>query len=457
MMNKWKIVYTALFLILCMIPSVGLFCYREPVSTENRTLAELPELQTEEGWNRDYLKELGAYFQDHFAFRREMVTANAQIMAKGFGVSANDSVIAGKNHWLYYKDSLEDYQGVELMSRRQLFQVAHTLAMIQSYAGEKGVDFVFTIAPNKNSLYGENMPYYYSAYRNDTNNYARLQPFLKSEGVHYADLFQPLKEKGEEENRILYHKGDSHWNNQGAAIAAEVLLQSLDRSHVSYEDRDYIIRKDYEGDLDAMLFPAAVTKEKEIYYTPGPEFDYEEEVESNFAPKIHTTGKNTGSLVMYRDSFGNALLPFLAEAFGKGYFSRGVPYRLDDLEECHGDTLIIERAERFLPDMAVNPPVMPAPVLSEQELSVSRKDTGNREENIAVRDLEEQNQGIYTKISGSIPLEQIETESRIAVCINQGRSYEAFPVTEEDGTEGFVLYVETETLKEKNQYEILLF
>lgn len=456
-MKRWIIVYTALFFAICLVPSAGLFFYDEPESTENRKLEELPVLQSEEGWNENYLKELGAYFEDHFAFRRELVTANAMIMTKSLKVSPNDSVIAGKNHWLYYKDSLEDYQGTEQMRDRQLFDVAHTLAMVQDYAGEKGIDFVFTIAPNKNSLYGENMPYYYSTYRNQDNNYSRLLSWLKSENVHYADLFQHLKEKGKKENTILYHERDSHWNNQGAAIAADVLLQSLDKGHTAYESGKYEIREDFEGDLDAMLFPAAVTKEKEIYYEPHPEFSYEQEVESNFAPKIHTTGKyGSGSLVMYRDSFGNALLPFMAEAFGKAYFSRGVPYRLMDLDECEADTLIIERAERFLPDMVENPPVMPAQLLSEEKL-VFNKTNGeilNKEE---IEDLEVNNQGTYTKISGSLPQKQLEVDSRIAIRINQERSYEAFPVTKKDGTEGFVLYVDTERLKENTQYELILF
>ena len=54
------------------------------------------------------------------------------------------------------------------------------------------VDFVFTVAPNKNSLYGENMPYYDSLKVDEENNLARLVPFLEKEGVSYVDLMRPL-------------------------------------------------------------------------------------------------------------------------------------------------------------------------------------------------------------------------------------------------------------------------
>ena len=32
------------------------------------------------------------------------------------------------------------------------------------------------------------------------------------------------------------------------------------------------------------------------------------------------------SIVMYRDSFGNALIPFVADEFHNGYFTKAVPY-----------------------------------------------------------------------------------------------------------------------------------
>ena len=76
------------------------------------------------------------------------------------------------------------------------------------------VDFVFTVAPNKNSLYGENMPYYDSLKVDEENNLARLVPFLEKEGVSYVDLYEAFT--GEEE--ILYHERDSHWNNKGGGF-----------------------------------------------------------------------------------------------------------------------------------------------------------------------------------------------------------------------------------------------
>lgn len=64
---------------------------------------------------------------------------------------------------------------------------------------------------------------------------------------------------------------------------------------------------------------------------------------------------------MFRDSFGNAVLPFFAQAFREAEFSRAVPYRLDLTAARQADAVVVEIVERNLPDLTVRAPVMPAP------------------------------------------------------------------------------------------------
>ncbi len=444
-MKRVKIIFISVFLLICLIPSLGLVVGGNEESSENRELAEFPSITTESGVNMSYLSELGDWFEDHFAFRNEMVTGYSLISGKVFGTSAKDSVIVGTDGWLYYTDSLSDYQGTDLMTDRQLFDAAHTLAMIQEYALENGVDFVFTIAPNKASLYGDNMPYYYSSFRSDENNLSRFMPWLEAEGVNYVDLYGIFEDREE----VLYHARDSHWNNKGAALAAGELLDAFEIPHRDYENVSYTVRKDYSGDLDEMLYPSAVTLEDEIYFEPEPEFSYVEEVESNYDAKISTSSEADGSLVMYRDSFCNALLPFLAESFGEAYFSRGVPYQLaSDLAGCNATALIIERAERFIPELAENPPVMAGLLVldgSGDDLTYTDQISG----------LTLTEQGAYTKIAGILEEGSYRVDSRIYIRINDLLTYEAFPVSIENNSEGFVLYVPTSVLYEEgNCFEL---
>ena len=435
-MKKWKLAYSVLFFGVCLTPLVGMGLTKEEASSENRTLSAFPALKTEEGLNVNWLSDAGDYFQDHFAFRNELVTANALVNGKIFQVSTASGVIQGTDGWLYYKDSLDDYLGINQLSDRGLFNVAHTLSMMQKNFTARGKKFLFTVAPNKNSLYGEHMPYYDSLKVAEVNNLARLTPILKKEGVNYTDL----KSLFEAQDEVLYHERDSHWNNKGAALAADAIMTDLVKMHDSYKDEAYEVRTDHIGDLDKMLYPKALTPEDEVYYDKTTTFAYVGEVESNFDPKITTVNPvKEGSLVMYRDSFGNTLLPFFADAYANAYFSRGVPYQLSDVDTQNADTVVVERAERFLPEMAKNPPVLEGSLtlLDKEEDEVA----ADGAENLTMR-----RQGLFFQITGKIDPQYLDWDSKIYLRINGQMVYEAFPRNEEGSDTAFTLYLSTDKL-----------
>ena len=450
-MKKGKLIYCILFFAICLCPSLGMLVTKQETSSENRQLSEFPSPKTEEGKiNVEWLSQAGDYFQEHFAFRNELVTGNALLHGRLLETSTADGVIQGKNGWLYYKDSLDDYLGQDLLSDRSLFNIAHMLSMTQQALEEKGVNFLFTIAPNKNSLYGDNMPYYDKLKVSDQTNRENLESWLTTEKVAYADLYQALME----ENEVLYHARDSHWNNKGAALAADVLMDALGKDHDSYEGESYTVRRDYTGDLDTMLYPLASTADDEIYYDKETTYATVEEIQSNFDPRITTVNPvKEGSLVMYRDSFGNALLPYMADAYANAYFSRGIPYQLTDVETPSADTVIIERAERFLPEMSQFPPVLTAKEISLTENEELQGSDG------AV-DVKIKPQGMTAQLSGRIKEGLLDTDSRIYLKVN-GSVYEAFPMDVKVGENlddnGFCLYLPSELVAaDGNDVEILI-
>lgn len=450
-MKKGKLIYCILFFAICLCPSLGMLVTKQEASSENRQLSEFPSPKTEEGKiNVEWLSQAGDYFQEHFAFRNELVTGNALLHGRLLETSTADGVIQGKNGWLYYKDSLDDYLGQDLLSDRSLFNIAHMLSMTQQALEEKGVNFLFTIAPNKNSLYGDNMPYYDKLKVSDQTNRENLESWLTTEKVAYADLYQALME----EDEVLYHARDSHWNNKGAALAADVLMDALGKDHDSYEGESYTVRRDYTGDLDTMLYPLASTADDEIYYDKETTYATVEEIQSNFDPRITTVNPvKEGSLVMYRDSFGNALLPYMADAYANAYFSRGIPYQLMDVETHSADTVIIERAERFLPEMSQFPPVLTAKEISLTENEELQGSDG------AV-DVKIKPQGMTAQLSGRIKEGLLDTDSRIYLKVN-GSVYEAFPMDVKVGENlddnGFCLYLPSELVAaDGNDVEILI-
>lgn len=448
-MNVWKKVYGVCFFALCLCPSIGMLWATTDGTAENRKLSELPELHTEEGWNLKWLSELGDYFQEHFAYRQELVTANALLQGKALGVSTVGSVVQGTDGWLYYTDSLDDYLGINLLPERSLYNIAHTLKITQENLNSRGIRFLYAAPANKNSLYGEHMPYYDAAKVTDENNWKRLQPLLEEAGISYVDLHELFLNQEE----TLYHQRDSHWNNKGAMMAGDLMLTALGKEHDSYENVDFEIRTDFEGDLDKMIYPQALTLEDEIYFDKEMTYEYVGEVESNFDPKIYTVNPSKdGSLVMYRDSFGIALLPFIADEYGKAYFSRGVPYQMNDVVTNEADTVIFERVERFFPDAAKNPPVLAAVELNMDFLDAEAAA-------VEPENLEVIQQGLFWKITGQIPAEYMEEKTNIYIRMDETSLYEAFPMNVSEGEDvnpyGFVLYISTDApVSENSKVEV---
>ena len=187
-MKKAKLIFISIFIVLCLIPSVGMLIFGEAQPAANEVLAGRPSVTTRSGeLNLSFLSDVSDYIADRFAFRQELATAWAGVNAKLLGTSVEEQVILGSDGWLYFSDTLPDYMG-QGMSDTELRYLANDLALMQEYIESQGKHFIFTVAPNKNSIYSEHMPEYIENRRSESNA-ARMGAYLDAAGVNYLDLF----------------------------------------------------------------------------------------------------------------------------------------------------------------------------------------------------------------------------------------------------------------------------
>jgi len=440
--------YIVIVLGLCLVPLLFIGIRPGEGRSENRTPAPLPELYVQSGgpnWN--YLQEAGDFFTDHFAFRQELVTADAMARAGLFHVSPVEDVIIGENGWLYYTATLDDYQHRDSVSERMLYNIAHNTALMQQYAESLGKTFLFTIAPNKNSLYPENMPKRLNYQLTSDSDAQRLLPWLMEEDIHYVDLYGLFREQEE----TLYYARDSHWNQKGAVLVYNALLDACEKPHESYGQIGTETTDDYYGDLSRMLYPLGGEAEEEHRYQKPFTWEYTkgQAVEDNF---IQTVCKNgSQSLLMYRDSFGNSLLPYMAESFANAAFSKQVPYPLTDLVNYSPDIVIVERVERHLPTLGRVPPLMSGPTRSPEGERLYK----NSRTSIALS-----KEGSYWKLEGIADRRYMDVDSPIYIEVDDGAGpvcYEAFCVETSnqddlDDSYGYILYL-SEIMLNGNRFQ----
>lgn len=418
-----------------LLPGLGMIVRPTTQPIGNTVLAELPSLYLEDGsFNREYLQQLGGYYEDHFAFRPEMVTADSVLKKEVFGISSQESVIAGTDGWLYYEATLDDFQHKNNVSDRILFNEAHNVRLMQEYVRQQGAEFVFTIAPNKNTLYPEHMPERYKIRYAKESDFDRLIPFLNAEGVNYVDLDALFRETPE----VLYYARDSHWTEKGAVLAYNALLDAAEHPHETYEETEPWASQDYYGDLGAMLYPSGAYPEEQLHYLDYPVYAYVTETESVEENEIVTINPSAeGSLLMFRDSFGNSLLPYMAQVFYSASFSKTVPYRMTDAADGAADVVIVERVERHLPTLSSVAPLMPGILRDPETEGIMKPETPCAEAEQSV-------EGEYYVFTGKIDPDIAVVDARIYLeltDLSNTRCYEAFCTNTRDSDFAFTLYV----------------
>lgn len=417
--------YAVIALALCLLPLAAIGVRGETDFS--------PAFFDEEGFRFECLQETGDYFNEHFAFRPELISLDAKGRTMLFSASPVSDVIVGEDGWLYYAATLDDFQHKNPVSERMLFNMAHNVALMQRYTESLGMEFLFTIAPNKNSLYGENMPKRFAYQVEQQSDAERLSYWLEREQVNYVDLYDLFRRQDE----ILYYRKDSHWNEKGAVMVYNALLDACGREHETYADSKPQASGFY-GDLDRMLFPVGARPEADMHYAGVHEWKYSqgETVEDNLIITECAEGDQT--LLMYRDSFGNSLLPFFAGEFSQAVFSKRVPYPMTDLATYWPDFVIIERVERHLPTLGKVPPQMSAPeiALAGEPILVESAAT-----------VKLSKEGSFWKLQGAADRRYMSDESRIFVEITDAdgtKIYEAFctSVAGEDSNDyGYTLYL----------------
>lgn len=426
-MKHKSILFIAACLVLCLIPSVGMLFFPTTQTTENKAMAAPPELITGDGsLNRAFIQDFEAYFNQHIALRNLLVYADASIQTGLFQESNVSSVIAGTDGWLYYASTLSDYLGTDVLSNGALYDLANNFSVVQDYLRKRDIDFVLTIAPNKNTLYGENMPYYKNRIVNPDHSAVLLKPYLEDQGVRYLDLFDLF----ESQEEVLYLKRDSHWNNKGACLVFSRIMDTLELPYTDYPAPTLV--KNPNGDLNKMLYSFYGKAEEDYDYGLTQNYTYEKAdatVEDGWIVTENPTG--SGKLLMFRDSFANTLIPFFSNEFQTACYSKGEPNALERYVESYNpDCVVIQKVERNISNYLTNPPILTPPeVALPGSFTIAKTDT-------TIQIDTTNSDANYYQLSGTADPARTQEDAQILVRVN-GIAYRAY----QTGDNTFTLYL----------------
>lgn len=357
--NLPNLIFIAVFLVISLVPLI--FFSDRQAAIGNETKADKPKLSD----GVELTANIDSYFAQNFGFRNRLVYVRNALSQAVFKTSGQSDVIVGEDGWLFYGRALDDYLGTSVSDEISLDRMAVIILMMQEYVERQGGEFIFVSAPNKMSVYGEYMPYYYIE-GNGLGNYELLYERLTQLGVKTVQLKNVLS-AGKLGGVQLYHKLDSHWNNYGAALAYEAMADELSKAYggeysdyTEYSGLRYTRRDNFSGDLESMLLPGSKKKDVQVEFDVDESFEYTNRFRGVDDLVITTQNQSAAvdkSVTLFRDSFGNALYWFFANEYTSLTAKREIPYNIYEAAE-NSELVAVELVERNLRNLLSYTPVV---------------------------------------------------------------------------------------------------
>jgi alginate O-acetyltransferase complex protein AlgJ len=321
----------AVFALAITVPLVGtVVTAGEGVTLEdNRVPAPWPvrphDLASLAAWPEQFTK----YFADHFAFRAHLVRWQARLRVGWLRSSPTPDVLLGTEGWLFYgaDGAVEEYTAARPFSARELDEWRDTLQHTQDWLDRRGIGYAFVVAPDKHWVYPEHMPG--GLNRREGARVDQLLAHLRTRStVRTVDVRDVLRAAARDER--LYHRTDTHWNDLGAFLAYQQVMARVGpplglrpRTREQMELR--IVGRD-GMDLAGMLGLRRVTTEEDLQLEP---------MGGRVARVVEPGGASRGMMyervvtegpadgpraLVFRDSFGSAMIPFLSEHFSRAVY-----------------------------------------------------------------------------------------------------------------------------------------
>lgn len=302
---------------------------------ENRNLSTKPEFTVDSFISGKYNSSLDSYLSDQFPYRNFWIS-----------LKASNEYLLGKseNGLVHFTD---DYTLIDTFSPVDFTIVDSNLSRIDAFVANIDVPVFLSLIPTQSDIYKyklnplktyesqeDVLDYIYRGYSSDqSSSMTNITDDSLSMDSDYTliDVYQNLMEH---RNEYIYYNTDHHWTSLGAYYAYELMGEALAYNPVSLTDLNkQIVSTTFQGTTHSKSPIPWIKKDSIItyydnqnvlIYSHGELIDglmYDETKLQNKnqyeyflggnPPLVIVAGTGSGTLLLIRDSYSNALVPFL--------------------------------------------------------------------------------------------------------------------------------------------------
>ena len=287
---------------------------------ENRSLQSFPSFNMTDFKSGAYAKNIENWFSDQFV-GRQMFIHGKYWTEKISGNKKIDNVFLGKG-------SL-----IEDVNQPNEKQMKRNLQAISNFFNTRDIPTTFLLAPTAANIFSEKLPR--GAQTLDQNEQMDTIFHSLPSGINKVDIRSILEQH---KDQYLYYRTDHHWTTLGAYYAFEqlnnlngygsikldnytiypvsthftgTLAKSTGSTNIKDQVDIYVDKKDVDY---IMTDQSTGAKSRSVYQSEALNSSdpYTVFLGGNHAlVNIETTSKNSGHLLLIKDSYANALIPFL--------------------------------------------------------------------------------------------------------------------------------------------------
>ena len=298
---------------------------------EKRVLEDFPELTFETLFNGNFQKELDTYLSDHMPGRNFFVGLNA-CYDLASGRNGSKGIYLGSDNCLFPKPA----QGGE--------NLAKNAGYIKEFAENIDIPVYMTVLPSSGYIYSDKLPLVHEEYCDGE----LIDGFAKALGdkVRYVDSVKLFEEKSG--STQLYYKTDHHWTAAGAYQCYSELGKTMGYAPVPEESFTketvsgfygtsysksalwFIPPDDIELWSNASQPAGSVTVEISdgSDKKTGDSYFFREQLRNDDKYPVYLDGNHSlvriknsnakgGKLVVIKDSYAHALVPFLSQNYSE--------------------------------------------------------------------------------------------------------------------------------------------
>ncbi len=221
--------------------------------------------------------EAESVLNDNLVLRSWLIPLRNQISYSVFRTSAHDSIVLGKENYLYEENYiLKELQIIPPVSDEEMDLLADRLTLLRDRLAACGKNLFVFITPSKAHIYPEYIPDSYVSLapeQPDISTYSKLLSLLNENSILYYDSIPFVLEAKDTADYPVYPTTGVHWSRvQGFAVTQKLMDSMEEQLGVNLPEFELtwsVTPTAIEPDRDAEQLLNLFHGQDAVYYAPG--------------------------------------------------------------------------------------------------------------------------------------------------------------------------------------------